>query len=151
MQKTNSDIKQTNTSDKVLLKKSSLNIPLLAETEEDKRIAHLLSKKLSSSKSIAENTELARKKIICSSSLPCSFTTGQEKKAIRLLNKNISKTIGIRKLGKNSENLNKNVKEQNSNDETNEDSSKDLTEIKTDKKIKLSQPLVAYESSSDTD
>lgn len=145
MQKTNCEIKQTKTADKVLLKKSSLDIPLLAETEDDKRIAHLLSKKLSSSKNIVENTELARKKIISRSSLPCTFTTGQEKKALRLLNNNLSRTIGIRKLEKQYENP------EGRSSFADGKSSTSLNETNANKKTKLSHPLVAYESSSDTE
>lgn len=65
-----------------------MEIPLLAEREDDKKIASLLSMKLTSSKSVLENTDLIRKRILCESSLPTSsFSRTKEIKAVKLLGK----------------------------------------------------------------
>lgn len=94
-QKRNNEIKESSARDNRLLKKSSLAIPLLPEREEDKKMASLLSMKLKPSKSILENTESIRTKIISQSSLPvCNFSRTKEEKAIRILKKSKS-TLGI--------------------------------------------------------
>lgn len=80
-----------------LLKKSSLDIPLLSECEEDKKFAALLSMKLKPAMSITENMEEIRKNIISQSSLPTSnFSRSREEKAVRLLNER-KKGLGIAK------------------------------------------------------
>ncbi|CAG9815262.1 unnamed protein product [Phaedon cochleariae] len=93
--KTNYELNQKAAKDKVLLKKSSLDIPLLSEREEDRKVASLLSMKLRPSKTISENTESIRKEIISQSSLPaCNFSKFKEEKAMKLLS--LSKThLGI--------------------------------------------------------
>lgn len=71
-----------------MLKKSSLDIPLLTERDEDKKMASLLSMKLVSTKSVAENTDLIRKNILLESSLPSSsFCRSKELKAVKALSK----------------------------------------------------------------
>lgn len=78
-----------------MLKKSSLDIPLLAERDEDKKMASLLSMKLISSKSVAENTNVIRKNILLESSLPTtSFCRSKEFKAVKILNKE-KQSLGI--------------------------------------------------------
>lgn len=72
-----------------------MDIPLLPEREEDKKVASLLSMKLRPAVDISENTELARKRIISQSSLPSNFTLAMEKKAVKILNKDQSKTLGV--------------------------------------------------------
>lgn len=79
----------------MLLKKSSLDIPLLPEREHDKKIASLLSMKLTSSKSVGENTDAIRKNILAESSLPTScFSSAKEMKALKVLGKD-KQNIGI--------------------------------------------------------
>lgn len=115
--------------------KSSLNIPLLPEREEDKRMASLLSKKLKPTVDIEKNTALLRKQIICTSALPCSsFTAAREKRAIRLLDSS------------------------KSNDKTNnlvvrksDTSSQDSNNINSNKKIKLTNSLVGDYGSSNSE
>lgn len=81
--------------DKALLQKSSLDIPLVPETDEDKKMASLLSMKLKPSLNVAQNTKLARQKMLAQSSLPTtSFTPAKEVKAVKMLN-NSNKSIGI--------------------------------------------------------
>lgn len=95
-------MKKTTTADKVLLKKSSLDIPLLSETEDDRQMASLLSMKLKPQKSITETTELNRKRLLLVSSLPTTnFTLSKEVKAVKLLNQ--SKDLGIVKKRKSCE------------------------------------------------
>ncbi|CAG9857997.1 unnamed protein product [Phyllotreta striolata] len=95
--KTNYDLKRKASEDSLLLKKSSLDIPLLAEREEDKHIAGLLSMKLKPSRSISETTDNVRKEIISQSSLPSSnFTRTKEAKAIRILNQS-KRDLGIKR------------------------------------------------------
>ncbi|CAH0553935.1 unnamed protein product [Brassicogethes aeneus] len=92
--KQNNIFKGQKANDNALLKKSSLDIPLLPERDEDKKVASLLSMKLKSSKSIAENTDLVRKKIISQSSLPThNFSKAKEEKALKILTK--SNCLGI--------------------------------------------------------
>ncbi|XP_023026132.2 coiled-coil domain-containing protein 130 homolog [Leptinotarsa decemlineata] len=93
--KTNCELNQKTLKDKLLLKKSSLDIPLLSEREEDKKYASLLSMKLTPSKSILELTEDIRKEIILQSSLPTSnFSRHKEEKAMKILNSS-KKDLGI--------------------------------------------------------
>lgn len=81
--------------DNLLLKKSSLDIPLLPERDDDKKMASLLSMKLNSSKSVAENTDAIRKNILFESSLPTSsFSRSKEVKALKVLGKEKQK-LGI--------------------------------------------------------
>lgn len=129
LQKKTLELKQNATIDNTLLKKSSLDIPLVPETEEDKKIASLLSQKLKPKESIEKSSELARKRVIMTSSLPTSsFTPVKEKKALRLLKTDV-KISGI-------------VKKPNPL----------LTNVTESKKIKLSNSLVDYGvSSSDSD
>ncbi|KAF5273460.1 hypothetical protein FQA39_LY07477 [Lamprigera yunnana] len=87
--KTKNEFKAIQAKDNALLKKSSLNLKLLPEEEEDKRIASVLCMKLKPSLDVEKNKELIRKNIISESSLPCSsFTPDKERKAIKILNKN---------------------------------------------------------------
>lgn len=114
--------------DKALLKKSSLDIPLVPETEDDKKIASLLSMKLKPSRNVSENTKAARQKMLAQSSLPTSsFTPAKEAKAVKMLN-NSNKNLGI-------------IKRNN----------KDVDSSNDNKKPKLSGSLVDYASSSDSD
>lgn len=95
MQEQNCERKKKAAQDKMLLKKSSLYIPLLPEREDDKKIASLLSMKLTSSKSVAENTDLLRKNMLSESSLPTnSFSRMREIKAIKILGKE-KQSLGI--------------------------------------------------------
>ncbi|XP_044261961.1 coiled-coil domain-containing protein 130 homolog isoform X2 [Tribolium madens] len=92
----NCELKKIDGQNTALLKKSSLDIPLLAETEEDKKMASLLSLKLKPSTDIAQNTELLRKRIIASSSLPTSnFSVKKELKAVKILKETPKKDLGI--------------------------------------------------------
>lgn len=88
-------MKQTAVKDGEILSKYSLDIPLVPEREEDKRIATLLSMKLKPSVDIVAKTELSRKRIISSSSLPSSFTLDKEKKVMRILNSASLKGMNI--------------------------------------------------------
>lgn len=108
----------------MLLIKSSLDIPLLPENDEDKRVASLLSKKLDPTRSITENTALIRKNLVASPSLPSTFDLSKERKAMKALT-STNKDIGIKRPMKNTNVL----------DEPNE----------------KKKSLVEYESSSDTD
>lgn len=122
-------MKQSSIVDKNLLKKSSLDITLLPEHDDDKRVAALLSKRLDPTRSITENSALIRKNIIASSSLPSSFNLIKEKKAMKVLSSQANKDIGIRPISKTAE---LNVEPEN-------------------KKLKTVSSLVEYGSSSDTD
>lgn len=84
--KKHAELKQTSQDDQKLLIKSSLDIPLLAERDEDRKIAKLLSMK--PNQSIKEATENRRKEIIAQSSLPTTnFTKKTEERAIKILSK----------------------------------------------------------------
>lgn len=121
-------LKQSAALDKALLKKSSLDIPLVPETVEDKKMASLLSMKLKPSRSISQSTKLVRQKMLSQSSLPTSsFTPTKEAKAIKMLS-NSNKDLGI-------------VKKGATNDAGHSGS----------KKPKLSGSLVDYATSSDSD
>lgn len=79
----------------MLLKKSSLNIPLLPEREDDRKMASLLCMKLNASKTVTENTDIIRKNILSESSLPTSsFSRSKEIKAIKVLG-NSKHNLGI--------------------------------------------------------
>lgn len=68
----------------MLLKKSSLEIPLLSEADEDKRIAKLLSMK--PMRSGEENSDQKRKVLLAQSSLPTTnFSRKKEETAVKLL------------------------------------------------------------------
>jgi len=68
----------------MLLKKSSLEIPLLSEVDEDKRIAKLLSMK--PMRSGEENSDQKRKILLSQSSLPtANFSRKKEETAVKLL------------------------------------------------------------------
>ncbi|CAG9773110.1 unnamed protein product [Ceutorhynchus assimilis] len=83
--KQNYAIKNQQTKDGRLLKKSSLDIPLLAEREDDKKMAKLLS--LKPIRSCEENLEQKRKHILTQSSLPTSnFSKKKEETAIKIIN-----------------------------------------------------------------
>ncbi|KAK4883468.1 hypothetical protein RN001_006787 [Aquatica leii] len=87
--KTKNELKLAQAKDHALLKKSSLNLTLLPEDEEDKRMASVLSMKLKPNLDVEKNKELVRKSIISESSLPCSsFSAAKEFKAIKVLSKN---------------------------------------------------------------
>ncbi|VEN59637.1 unnamed protein product [Callosobruchus maculatus] len=104
--KANCDLKKQAASDSMLLKKSSLDIPLLPEREEDIKVASLLSMKLRPGKSISESTDEIRKKIISESSLPTSnFSRMKEEKAVKMLN-SPKKGLGIIKKKQSSSSLN---------------------------------------------
>ncbi|CAH1112923.1 unnamed protein product [Psylliodes chrysocephalus] len=95
--KANYDLKQKTSDDQLLLKKSSLDIPLLPEREEDKRLAILLSMKLQPSKTLSKNMESIRNEIISQSSLPTSnFSRSKEDKAMKILNQS-KKDLGIKR------------------------------------------------------
>ncbi|KAL1509438.1 hypothetical protein ABEB36_004175 [Hypothenemus hampei] len=80
----NNELKNNETKDNVLLKKSSLDIPLLQEREEDKKIAALLSMK--PMRSGEENLEQKRRKLLMQSSLPtANFSRKREATAVRYL------------------------------------------------------------------
>lgn len=93
-------------------------------------MASLLSMKLKPSKSILENTESLRNKIISQSSLPtCNFSRSKEEKAVRILTKSKS-DLGI-------------IHKRNSTDTSSHES---------DKRPKLSVSLVGdYGTSSESD
>lgn len=99
-------MKQNATSDTNLLKRSSLDIQLLPENDEDKRVAALLSKKLDTSRSITENTALIRKNIIASPSLPSTFDLSKEKKAMKVLASRSITDIGIKRSMKSTDIMN---------------------------------------------
>ncbi|XP_031334062.1 coiled-coil domain-containing protein 130 homolog [Photinus pyralis] len=92
--KNKNDFKTSIAKDNALLKKSSLNIKLVPEAEEDKQLAAVLSLKLKPKLDAEKTTELIRKNIISESSLPCtSFTPAKERKAIKVLNNNDLKKL----------------------------------------------------------
>lgn len=94
--KKSQELKTSAALDKALLIKSSLDIPLLPEREEDKRMATLLSMKLKPSLDISTNTELSRKRILNAPSLPTattSFTTCKRLKALK--DSSLGRTLGI--------------------------------------------------------
>lgn len=67
----------------------------MPENEEDKKMASLLSMKLKPSLNVAQNTKLAREKMLAQSSLPTtSFTPLKEAKAVKMLSSS-SKNLGI--------------------------------------------------------
>lgn len=88
-------LKQSAALDKALLKKSSLDISLVPETEDDKKMASLLSMKLKPSLNVAQNTQLTRRKMLSQSSLPTTlFTPAKEAKVVKMLG-NSTKDLGI--------------------------------------------------------
>ncbi|KAK5650335.1 hypothetical protein RI129_001364 [Pyrocoelia pectoralis] len=92
--KTKNDIKASIAKDNALLKKSSLNIKLVPEVEEDKQLAAVLSLKLKPKLDAEKMTALIRKNIISESSLPCtSFTAAKEQKAVQVLKVNNLKNL----------------------------------------------------------
>ncbi|XP_065170498.1 coiled-coil domain-containing protein 130 homolog [Atheta coriaria] len=109
--KKSKELKQSNSIDTDLLRKSSLNITLLPEDEDDRHMAAILSKKLTPVNNIEENTNLLRKSIISKSALPTSsFTPDKERKALRalsstLIDKNIVKKKVSDDISMNSSNL----------------------------------------------
>lgn len=129
--KQGADFRRSASVDNALLKKSSLNIKLLPEKEEDIKMASLLSMKLRPTKNIVESTELLRKKIISESSLPTSsFTPAKERRAVKVLQNTIGGNLVVTRDNK-----------RRSEDERGDD-----------KKIRLSNSLVGdYGSSSDSD
>lgn len=89
-------LKESAAHDKALLSRSSLNIKLVPELEEDKKTARLLSMKLKPSVDVVQNTDLLRKQILSQSSLPTSsFSLRKEKKAVELLNNKHNSSLGI--------------------------------------------------------
>ncbi|KAF5302711.1 hypothetical protein FQR65_LT08453 [Abscondita terminalis] len=110
--KTKNELKLSQARDAALLKKSSLNLTLLPEDEEDKHTASILSMKLKPNVDVEKNRELMRKNIINESSLPCSsFTPAKERKAIKVLNNSGNlKNLVLIKQSKNDECPNKKVK-----------------------------------------
>ncbi|XP_066252162.1 coiled-coil domain-containing protein 130 homolog [Euwallacea similis] len=83
--KQNYEIKKLKNIDTALLKKSNLEIPLLEERDEDKKLAKLLSMK--PMRSGEENSEFRRKNLLLQSSLPTSnFNRKKEETAVKLLN-----------------------------------------------------------------
>ncbi|XP_057654561.1 coiled-coil domain-containing protein 130 homolog [Diorhabda carinulata] len=131
--KANYDLKQTASQDQLLLKKSSLDIPLLPEREEDKKVATLLSMKLKPSKSITENTETIRKNIISQSSLPTvNFSRSKEEKAMKILHQG-KQELGI-------------VHKRSSSSLTN-DGKSNVTENEDVKKCKITSLVGDYGSS----
>ncbi|KAI4458537.1 splicing factor yju2 [Holotrichia oblita] len=118
--KKSAEIKHKAATDKSILNKYSLNIPLLPEREEDKRAASILSLKLKPAVDITENTELTRKRIISQSSLPSNFTPITEKKALKILNKDHTKTLGVIRRNDKQENndCNKKIKLENQESDT---------------------------------
>lgn len=126
-------MKQSAAHDKALLAKSSLDIKLLPESEEDKKTAKLLSMKLKPSLDVAQNTNLLRKQILSESSLPTSsFSLKREKKAVKLLNNSLVKSVGI-------------VRKRPTVTST------DTSECLNSKKVKSVNSLVDYGSNSDSD
>lgn len=112
-----------------------MDIPLLPEREEDKKVASLLSMRLRPTIDIAENTEITRKRIISQSSLPCSFTPVMEKKALKILHKDPSKGFGI-------------IRKDDSG--TNKRKADEIDDYNSSK-IKATSSLVDYGSSSESD
>lgn len=85
-QKRNSELKQSTLHDQNLLKRSSLDIPLLPERDEDRKMAKLLTMKPTTS--VNELRDRKRKQIISQSSLPtANFTRKTEAKAVKILSK----------------------------------------------------------------
>ncbi|XP_066147577.1 coiled-coil domain-containing protein 130 homolog [Euwallacea fornicatus] len=83
--KQNYEIKKLTNINVALLKKSNLEIPLLEERDEDKKLAKLLSMK--PMRSGEENSEFKRKNLLLQSSLPTSnFNRKKEETAVKLLN-----------------------------------------------------------------
>ncbi|KAF2880107.1 hypothetical protein ILUMI_26064 [Ignelater luminosus] len=135
--KSNCEVKMANVKDNTLLKKSSLDIPLLPEREEDRKMASLLSMKLKPTVDIEKNTQLLRKQIVSTSSLPCSsFTPAKEKKALRILNSSTNT--------KNLVKIKKSIESSVTNNETNNSES-------DTKKVKLSNSLVGDYGSSNSE
>ncbi|KAK9873479.1 hypothetical protein WA026_022712 [Henosepilachna vigintioctopunctata] len=102
------ELKNSAAIDKALLKKSSLDIHLVAETDEDKKYASLLSKKFQSADA-NETTQTLRKRIIASACLPSDFTPAKEKKALKILKEGtsqMSQTLVKKKLNKFLSNIN---------------------------------------------
>lgn len=132
-QEENKELKKTAAQNNFLLKKSSLDIPLLPEREEDKKMASLLSMKLISSKSVAENMDTIRKNVLSQSCLPTSgFSPSKELKAIKILS-NQKQTVNVI------------VKRKEENTVNSNDLNKDT------KKIKLINSLVEDYGSSSSD
>lgn len=123
------EIKQSHAEDNRLLTKSSLDIALVEETEEDRKMASLLSKKLQASIDEVKSTELKRQKIISSACLPSNFTPAKEQKAVKLLQESSTKLKNLVRIKCNS----------------------DQNNVTLNKKVKLTTGLVEYESSSNTD
>lgn len=126
-------LKESAAHDKALLAKSSLNIKLVPELDEDKKTARLLSMKLKPSVDVVQNTDLLRKQILSQSSLPTSsFSFKKEKKAVELLSNKPSNSIGI-------------VRKRTI------PSSSDISDCSDNKKVKSVVPLVDYGSSTDSE
>lgn len=93
-QKRNRELKQTTEHDEVLKKRYSLDIPVLPESEEDKKYASLLSMK--TSRSVEDNRELKRKQLLFSAALPSSdLTYNKEQKALKVLSRDTKNHLGI--------------------------------------------------------
>lgn len=128
-------MKNSAAQDRALLKKSSLNIPLVSETAEDRKMAKLLSKKFETANA-TETTESIRQKIISSACLPSSFSVSKEKKALRVLSE-----------GK----LSNLVKRKNETDKEKQNDEQKIEEMGENKKIKLTSLVGDYGSGTDSD
>ncbi|ENN72662.1 coiled-coil domain-containing protein 130 homolog [Dendroctonus ponderosae] len=91
--KQNYQIKKKDAEDTALLKKSSLDIPLLEERDEDRKIATLLSMK--PIRSFEENLDEKRKQLLSQSALPTSNISRKRQMAANNLNKSDKIDLGI--------------------------------------------------------
>ncbi|XP_017782604.1 PREDICTED: coiled-coil domain-containing protein 130 homolog [Nicrophorus vespilloides] len=90
------EVKMKAAVDNALLKKSSLNIALLPESEEDRRVASLL--RIKPSMDVEKKTDLLRRQIITASALPMdSFTPDKERKAVKALKTTLATNLVVKK------------------------------------------------------
>ncbi|XP_045467483.1 coiled-coil domain-containing protein 130 homolog [Harmonia axyridis] len=150
------ELKSSAAEDKALLEKSSLDIRLVAETAEDRKLASLLSKKYDSINA-NEKTELIRQKLISSACLPSNFTPAKEKKALKVLTDgklNISNLVKRKNDSKVNEqnssgNITTNGEDISHGKETVTDNG-EISEVEN-KKAKLTSLVGDYGSSTDSD
>ncbi|KAL3276573.1 hypothetical protein HHI36_011947 [Cryptolaemus montrouzieri] len=149
------ELKNSAAEDKALLLKSSLDIKLLAETDEDKKMASLLSRKFLTADA-SETTEGIRQKLIASACLPSSFTPEKERKALKILKEGTNKINNLIKR-KGCESLSGNSEKRTKHDST---EVQHLETVKCDNRVEISTQnssknltsLVGdYSSGTDTD
>ncbi|XP_044756653.1 coiled-coil domain-containing protein 130 homolog [Coccinella septempunctata] len=148
------ELKSSAAQDRALLEKSSLDIPLVSETAEDRKMASLLSKKYEAPNA-TETTELIRQNLISSPCLPSSFTPAKEKKALKALSEGKLKMSNLVKRKNNDSQQSKKKTESESKEEEILDSkivnNDEQNEESENKKQKVTSLVGDYGSGTDSD